>query len=355
MRRNNSYHVVPDLIKGIAIIWIVSFHMYKDFPHIFYGKGNFAYDFVHRFMLHGSLGVDLFVIISGYLLARSCLRKVQINWIDFLKKRIRRIFPLYWMAIGSVLLLEVLIGSNSESYKFKSIIYHFLGIHGLTSYIFDLQGAWWFITLILQLYLLFPLLWYIIERKPMSLILAMAAALTILARMIPIANFDSNYSLFAFLIVFILGIAMARSKISDLNFPLSFRWISYCLVSIVLFIVAIYSDKIELFSYAQGLLRPFVSFGIFIFLSFLCNHLISKLKYVSWPLSKYGKYSYAIYLFHRPLIYKWVTITSTIFDPVMVWIFFLALMFPLGIIIERGEAIFMTTLNTHSRRIKFGT
>jgi peptidoglycan/LPS O-acetylase OafA/YrhL len=350
MKKELEYLLAPDLLKGVAIIWIVLFHIFKDFNHIFCGGDNYATDFACRIIMHGALGVDLFVIISGYLLAFSCMGKDHIEWMEFLKKRLFRIFPLYWIAIISILFLEYLIGNNGDNYQTQSILLHLFGIHGLTSFIFDLQGAWWFITLIVQLYLFFPMLWYVYQKIPLYLVLTSAILLTASARFIPFANIDSNYSIFAFIVDFCLGIALAREISPKLQFRLTLKGTFYSVVANGFFIAAIYYDTIELFSYAFGLFRPFVSFGIFLAIGFVCSQVIAKIKWVSFPLSKYGKYSYAIYLFHRPLIYKWVVITSTMFFSDMVWFIFLLIMLPMGKAIETCEARLFKTFRACIRK-----
>lgn len=333
MGQNRYHFIIPDLLKGIAIIWIVVFHVYTDFNIVFCLGTHWLNDFVCRVIMHGALGVDIFVILSGYLLALSCLRKESVQWVPFLKKRFLRIAPLYWFAIISILFLESLIGDGGEIINMQSVLYHFLGIHGLTQYIFDLQGAWWFLTLILQLYLVFPVAWYISKKFRFSTVLISSLTLTILARFVPFANVDGNYSLFAFLPDFIIGIGMAN-KLPKLECTLSIKGALYCIVALLAFVAGIQQDTTIIFGYAYGLLRPFVSFGLFLAMCYVCNLFLLHHDMLVQPLSTYGKYSYAIYLFHRPLIYKWVTLTTPFLPPVLILPLFVIIMLPIGFVLE---------------------
>lgn len=345
MNPGKRHLVVPDLLKGLAIIWIVMFHMYKDFPDVFCSSHHWLNNLQCRIIMHGALGVDIFIILSGYLLAKSCLRNQSIRWFSFLKKRIWRIFPLYWFALLSILALETVIGSSSESIHLSSILLHLAGLHGFTPYIFDLQGAWWFVTLILQLYLLFPVIWYLSEQLPLAVVLFLAACCTVAARFVPFANFDGNYSVFAFLPDFVLGLILARKLSPDLQCSFSFKGGLYCLVALIALVIGIYNDSIMVFKYGWGLFRPFVSFGLFLTLCHVASYGITRTLLVVDPLAKYGKHSYAIYLFHRSFIYKWVTVSLPFLPPMLIVLFFVVAMLPMGMVIEAGEARLFKILN----------
>lgn len=338
MNPGKRHLIVPDLLKGLAIIWIVLFHMYKDFPDVFCSSLHWLNNLQCRIIMHGALGVDIFIILSGYLLTISRLRNPQAHWFSFLKKRIWRIFPLYWFALASILTFEFAIGKSKESLSLLSVVYHLAGLHGFTPYIFDLEGAWWFVTLILQLYLLFPVIWYLSEKLPLYVLLILAACCTVAARFIPYANLDGNYSVFAFLLDFVFGLVMARNLSPQLECSFSFSGGLFCAATLIALLFGIYSDSVTVFSFGWGLYRPFVSFGLVLTLCFICQHGINKIKAVAYPLSKYGKHSYAIYLFHRPLIYKWVTLSLPVLPPVLVLFVFVAVMLPMGMLIEVGAS-----------------
>ncbi len=53
--------------------------------------------------LHGETGVDVFLIVSGFTLARNSR---DLPWRDFVKRRLLRIYPAYWLALAFFLLLN---------------------------------------------------------------------------------------------------------------------------------------------------------------------------------------------------------------------------------------------------------
>jgi peptidoglycan/LPS O-acetylase OafA/YrhL len=200
--RGRENLLIPDLVKGAAILWVVIFHVFFDFTNLFCGRDDGFNGLVCKIFLHGSLGVDLFVILSGYLLSRSCAVKDTVYWGEFLKNRLWRILPLYWLAIFLVIALAIIRPNESYNINWPSIWFHFFGVHGLTPYIFDIQGVWWFITLILQLYIIFPFAYKILQKYNHNIIIIFSIILMISARYEEFANFNTNYSLFAFLPVF---------------------------------------------------------------------------------------------------------------------------------------------------------
>ena len=75
-------------LRGIAIIYVPVFHLYPElFPY-------------------GFLGVDIFFVISGYLMAMILLKEEVFTLTGFLiyKKRVKRIFPAYYLVLFLILL-----------------------------------------------------------------------------------------------------------------------------------------------------------------------------------------------------------------------------------------------------------
>ena len=326
-----------DFIKGIAIIWIVVFHMFKDFNMLFVGEaGSSGLSFSHLVMW-GALGVDLFIICSGFLLTYSYSNSVNIKSSGkFLLRRLKRIVPLYYIAIFSVLVLDYFIGRENFQVNAMSIIFHMLGLHTFTGYIMDIQGAWWFIGLIIQLYILFPFIHRLLRYFNKFYVLIACAFLTVVSRFIDIANINTNYSVFAFLPDFVAGMILYEYIISEKTKNLKIFGIAFCTISMVLFSYAMLKD-IYIFSFCYGLTRPIVSIGIFLLLFAAYRGIIRIYNPFALFICLFGVNSYAIYLFHRPAIYKYVTFVSPIINRNLTIVLFLLLMLIVGIILTKLE------------------
>ena len=129
---------VLDELKGLAILLVVLYH-----------AGGVL---VWQNLIHGDLGVDIFVILSGVGLALSQRTETPGA---FLRRRLIRIMPAYWIV------LTIFWALNShflqKNYSGVNVVLHYLGIHGWFGdiYAMSINDSFWFITLIITLYLIF--------------------------------------------------------------------------------------------------------------------------------------------------------------------------------------------------------
>lgn len=175
-----------DLIKIVAMFWIVAYHFYAaivDFAYgvwqmrpIFPNPADFMTGWPLAGTVYGYAGITSFFIISGIGLTYSQAKKER-GWKEFFVTRVLRIYPLYW----AVLLLTLLTLWHYEPGRYfdpVSILLHFLGVHTLFgSYMQDLNGPLWFIGAVIQLYLFFPLLYWVLKKSNGGVLLALAVLL----------------------------------------------------------------------------------------------------------------------------------------------------------------------------------
>jgi len=144
-----------DFCKGLAIAAIFLFH------------------FDSRWWF-GWQGVHIFLVLSGFGLTYSCLKKGgNIAWKQWYLKRFERIFPTYWfvcICIFFSLSLFHLINQNDVVINLLKTIRNlvldiFLLKNFSISTIFPAYNdPLWFIPFIVGFYLIFPFLYYLIVR-----------------------------------------------------------------------------------------------------------------------------------------------------------------------------------------------
>ena len=148
-----------DLLRAIAIVWVMLFHSF-----IVGGLGD-GYDWLSRY---GWMGVDLFFVLSGFLIGSQLLaplaRGERLDLRGFYLRRAFRILPAFLV----VLALYVLVPGFREKpglepwWKFATFIVNF-------NIDYTLNQAFshaWSLCVEEHFYLLFPLLAWWMLRKP---------------------------------------------------------------------------------------------------------------------------------------------------------------------------------------------
>lgn len=146
-----------------------------------YGNKNPYFNYVRdRFLLSGDLGVNLFFVLSGFLITYLLLKEKElygkINIPHFYLRRILRIWPVYFLVVGLCLLVFPLFKDYfSDSFPISVstdqlnpwLYVGFLGnfdyiYHGITNV---LIGVLWSVSVEEQFYLFWPLIIAFIPRK----------------------------------------------------------------------------------------------------------------------------------------------------------------------------------------------
>jgi peptidoglycan/LPS O-acetylase OafA/YrhL len=163
-----------DMLRALAIIMIVIAHTvyYVTTPLLFTVIGNLS---VYLFLF----GLSLFFFISGFVLYYSHDGiETSADMLAFWKKRVIRIYPLYWLALVSFFVLENYhITTNLIDVSFSSILIQLSGLQALLAPRFiNPVFTVWFVGVILLFYLIYPLIVYR-SRDGAHLILASFAVL----------------------------------------------------------------------------------------------------------------------------------------------------------------------------------
>jgi len=114
MQSTNNYRADIDFIRALAITGVIVYHV---FPNILPG---------------GFIGVDVFFVISGYLITNNIYIPIledRFNLIEFYKRRVRRLFPTLILVMITTLIFGLLTMSTKEQTQLNSHIIGGLGFY----------------------------------------------------------------------------------------------------------------------------------------------------------------------------------------------------------------------------------
>lgn len=180
-------------LRGIAVLWVILFH------YVVVRDGRFPDPWIallaesgplQPLIRNGYLGVDLFFLITGFLLTLPWWRhaaegRAAPNTREFYLRRMRRIVPAYYvqLALLFVLFVPLLLGSDFIRRNLPFYVYN-VGAHAtfmhyttpLSSASLTINGALWSLALEMQYYLLLPLLAPLFVRMPWRMAALFVAA-----------------------------------------------------------------------------------------------------------------------------------------------------------------------------------
>lgn len=303
-----------DGLRGAAIILVVLLH-------------NFRFvDYFH----FGWLGVDLFFVLSGFLITENLLYSLDKPYFlrNFYIRRLLRIFPLYYLLLVICLFILPSINKNIDmSYYTGNQLWLWAF---LQNWLFIFKSPYgdqsllhtWSLAVEEQFYLLWPLI-ILLVRKPRNLIIiaTLVLALLVTTRMLmwfyktdhfAYASFYTFTRIDGLCIGCIIALFMKINKtwISD-N-----MWILVVLTSLLnfafYFLDIQYGNSLPYFAFAGYTTFPLL-FGLLAYEAVVGKTRIIQLLFANSVMKFFGKISYALYLFHWPIYIVFTPLVSQAF------------------------------------------
>lgn len=290
-------------LKGLAIFFII-------FSHIGY---FLVAD--HRFLfplsIMAGVGVDLFLFLSGFGITASAIKN-NFSPASFYKKRLLKLFTPFWIILISFLALDFLVLGITYSWQFTlKAIFGFFPTADLYN---DLNSPFWYFTLILFYYLVFP---WVFSKKYVwvSAIVIYDITWLILQQNFEIiskVSFFYNLHIMAFplgMLFFWLSskfdfVALKDKVISNLKIN---KYVNKYAVSVVQCLLSTFlAVFIYYLAYEFGYIPNLAKAQLFsVFTMFLVVLFFIIKKFEFRLLGLFGLYSYEIYLFHWPILYRY--------------------------------------------------
>jgi peptidoglycan/LPS O-acetylase OafA/YrhL len=301
-----AYYPALDILRGTAILAVVFYH-------------NF--DFV-SFFRFGWMGVDLFFVLSGFLITNLLLQSVNNKFYfrNFYMRRVLRIFPLYYIVLLSFFLLSPILFSqkgpqttfsyyNENKVWFWTYFQNWLMVEKGPAPV-PFLSHFWSLAIEEQFYLIWPfILFFIRKTKSLKIVISVLITIAIVSRLCTWMMYPHEVESYycntftrmdSLLMGSLLAVHIKEGK------GLSANLIHLVIISFILLIAA----SLFIFSNVdQGnFLFPTIGYTISaIFFSVVLYLFIKKEAIlINWfrrldALRFIGKISYGIYVFHIPI------------------------------------------------------
>jgi peptidoglycan/LPS O-acetylase OafA/YrhL len=320
-----------DGIRGIAILMVV---LHNIAPHGVEHASNFV---VKIFLLacdSGWVGVQLFFVLSGFLITGILLDgKGNANQLrNFYIRRSLRIFPLYYVFLVVIFIILPLLRIEPiwlERTKNYEMWYWLYLINWVQPFTDKLEmGHIWSLAIEEQFYLLWPMLAIFLHKKTLAYVCLSLVVTAIIFRFLFVTYLPDVGTTVAYTFTVARYDALAIGALVALTCrnKVWFEYVkerSYAVTVSILAMIAALLLIYHEFAPVNGVLGPLnqtliaILFGLLILLSVEINCEKTSIYYrilSSKLLTQFGKYSYAIYIFHLPVKFIWFSNYSL--DPV---------------------------------------
>lgn len=155
---------IIDGLRAIAILWVIACHCVWFLGFVLPDAQfrDVLANHLFTFFLNGRLGVDLFFVLSGFLISSILIRELDatgtLSFKRFYTRRAFRIIPVYWLVLLFVSFLNHPLTKGRAYWANLCFVNNFIP--------FEKQGiAWtWSLAIEEQFYLIFPVLLLAIFR-----------------------------------------------------------------------------------------------------------------------------------------------------------------------------------------------
>lgn len=324
-RKTSSNFFIPEIdgFRFFAIAAVLLYHLNTHLVRMLDASSDyFSKSLLHSVMSRGSLGVDVFFAISGFILALPFARQrlfdeKPVSLKSYYIRRLTRLEPPYVISLILLLFVHLLILHESFQNIFPNFLASLFYVHG---FVFDewskINPVAWSLEVEVQFYVLAPVLAIFFSiRKPVWRRIILVTVIVA-----SIAHYNFNYemiealhlrkSLFMHLHQFLIGFLFADLFLTNWKETLKQKSIVFDIAGIVA-LSLLFVFNVPFNPYADLL------FSICLFISFIAlfkGKLINAFFTNTWIVI-IGGMCYSIYLLHYALIALLAKYSINLFNP----------------------------------------
>lgn len=316
IKRNNplisSYRFVElDSLRGIAVIIVFLYHYTYAYNYSFksFEETNFLF-------LYGELGVQLFFIISGFVIFMSLENTTSVS--NFFISRFTRLYPTYWFSIIITVLFTLSYPiPNFTDYSIKQILMNLTMIQGIFK-IPHIDGVYWTLQIELFFYIIVGFLFKfrLLNKIEVVSIIWLFLSFIRLFVDLPFEKLLKNLLILEWSPLFIAGMMFYKIKFKDSTY------INHLIIilSMIVFLFNLYFQHLEKLNiptdsmtYYLLLVSIFLLFYILIYfeIKIFKNKILLFLGYISYP----------FYLLHEMIGFSIIYRLKQIYDNQFFYIF----------------------------------
>ena len=335
--------LILEILRGLAALWVFLLHVKDD---IFLLDNSTS---VYHFLSMGYLGVPMFFVISGYVIAYSAESHIAKNKSPFvfIKKRLWRIYPTLWFSIILIILLpltfELLSFIKSGSFSFpqdniienaeRYSIFEWINVVLLTKIFWQqydklsmefsgVNTVFWSLGIEVQFYFIVCIMMFFKTKfRFLTILLSILSLLSILF------STPINKGLFlSFWLPFSFGIFLAY--IIKSSYFQNLKLGGYYLIALLVFYFAMLTTFFNFYTpqdMTKGTEFANIAFSFLFAIGLLVIYPLEKQLsvfqstkiglIVLWPFLILGAMSYTVYLLHTKLYVVATSFSKYIFQP----------------------------------------
>lgn len=297
-----------ELYRAFAVLVVVFYHCH------FVVFNNF------QLLQGGFLGVDIFFVISGFLITSilySEQQKNTYNYFNFISKRFKRIVPvfIFILLLTSIATYFILLPEEMQKYD-ESLITSLFFVSNILymnqdSYV-DISSNFkpllhtWSLSVEIQFYILYPIIFiFILQKLTVKKINVIFISLVCLSLLISFYLKESHpdfvfFSIPTRLYEFLIGALFALNLIS-INSVFQNKYIRFLIKIISLIIIVLSVFYID----DKNIYQPFISLPLVVatalILSIPTNKFALENNFITLIFGYIGLISFEIYLWHQPI------------------------------------------------------
>lgn len=317
-----KYHFPSiDILRFFAAMSVVVYHCIEHFSWT-----TFPTDYGTFWFRMGWIGVDIFFVISGFVISLAAFSQIDRNGVKgfrraFMKKRLCRIIPLHYLTI----LIFIIFLSPSLIYNHFTVnlLSHLLFVHNFSYFTHgDINGVNWSLGAEMQFYILIALLAACLRNGNVYKVIIAALLITYCWRLMIIycsnAGVFSNFfhtfvwatQLPGMLDEFLVGYLIARfvrsrHAVNVFSYKFTPAILFFAFSIMLYFLLTTYLNYSSFWPHPLMVLffRTCIAITFGVLIVFLCSLKVKKsIRVILTPFYYGGTISYGIYLWHYPVL-----------------------------------------------------